>query len=107
MLKVVPFIDLPLTMKKEHCQLSQSHQCSDSIPELNKMVFAVQAMGKFSSTLKCNCCLTSCILTVYSIQAAVAQRNDLRLKFSEEQAKRKMLYNQIQEAKGIIFSCEA
>ena len=53
-------------MKKEHCQLShEAHQCSDSIPELNKMMFAVQAMGKFSSTLECNCCLTSCILTFY------------------------------------------
>ncbi|KAL4595477.1 hypothetical protein ACB092_12G093900 [Castanea dentata] len=66
-----------MAMKKEHCQLSHEvHQCSDSIPELNKMVFAVQAM--------------------------VAQCDDLKLKFSEEQAKRKMLYNQIQEAKGNI-----
>lgn len=64
-------------MKVEHCQLAcEAHECSDSIPELNKMVFAVQAL--------------------------VAKCDDLKLKFSEEQAKRKMLYNQIQEAKGNI-----
>lgn len=33
-------------MKKEHFQLSrEAHKCVDSIPELNKMVFAVQALG--------------------------------------------------------------
>ncbi|XP_059460416.1 kinesin-like protein KIN-14R isoform X1 [Corylus avellana] len=65
------------TMKQEHYHLSlEAYQCSTSIPELNKMVFAVQAL--------------------------VGQCDDLKLKFSEEQAKRKMLYNQIQEAKGNI-----
>lgn len=34
-------------MKKEHIQLSrEAHECADSIPELNKMVFAVKALGK-------------------------------------------------------------
>ncbi|KAK2659962.1 hypothetical protein Ddye_006495 [Dipteronia dyeriana] len=65
------------TMKEEQCQLScEAHECIDSIPELNKMVYAVQAL--------------------------VAQCDDLKLKFSEEQEKRKKLYNQVQEAKGNI-----
>ncbi|KAL5844528.1 hypothetical protein ACOSQ3_010582 [Xanthoceras sorbifolium] len=65
------------TMKEEHCQLSfEAHECVDSIPELNKMVYAVKAL--------------------------VAQCDDLKLKFSEEQEKRKKLYNQVQEAKGNI-----
>lgn len=35
-------------MKREHAQLShEAHDCADSIPELNKMVFAVQALGTF------------------------------------------------------------
>ena len=33
-------------MKKDHFQLScEAHECADSIPDLNKMVFAVQALG--------------------------------------------------------------
>ncbi|KAI9201527.1 hypothetical protein LWI28_024840 [Acer negundo] len=65
------------TMKEEQCQLScEAHECVDSIPELNKMVYAVQAL--------------------------VAQCDDLKLKFNEEQEKRKKLYNQVQEAKGNI-----
>ncbi|KDP29798.1 hypothetical protein JCGZ_18733 [Jatropha curcas] len=64
-------------MKEEHAQLSrEAHECTDSIPELNKMVTGVQAL--------------------------VAQCEDLKAKYSEEQAKRKELYNQIQEAKGNI-----
>ncbi|KAL5705906.1 Kinesin-like protein KIN-14R [Ranunculus cassubicifolius] len=64
-------------MKKEQSQLSyEAHECADSVPELNKMVFAVQAL--------------------------VAQCEDLKWKYSEEQAKRKMLHNQVQEAKGNI-----
>lgn len=35
--------------------------------------------------------------------AAVAECDDLKLKYSEEQEKRKKLYNQIQEAKGNLF----
>ncbi|TXG52642.1 hypothetical protein EZV62_021811 [Acer yangbiense] len=54
------------TMKEEQCQLScEAHECVDSIPELNKMVYAVQAL--------------------------VAQCDDLKLKFNEEQEKRKKL----------------
>lgn len=35
-------------MKNEHFQLSrEAHECADSIPELNKMLFAVQALGMF------------------------------------------------------------
>lgn len=36
------------TMKQEHSQLSrEAHECADSIPELNQMVVAVQALGNF------------------------------------------------------------
>ncbi|XP_062145480.1 kinesin-like protein KIN-14R [Alnus glutinosa] len=64
-------------MKREHAQLSyEAHDCADSIPELNKMVFAVQAL--------------------------VAQCEDLKVKYSEEQAKRRKLFNEVQEAKGNI-----
>ncbi|KAI7979213.1 Kinesin-like protein KIN-14E [Camellia lanceoleosa] len=61
-------------MKEEHSQLShEAHECSDSIPEMNKMVFAVQSL--------------------------VAQCEDLKVKYSEEQRKRRKLYNEVQEAK--------
>ncbi|KAL6552115.1 Kinesin-like protein KIN-14R [Orobanche gracilis] len=64
-------------MKKEHSQLSrEAHECADSIPDLNKMVIAVQAL--------------------------VEQCGDLKLKYNEEQVKRRKLYNQVQEAKGNI-----
>ncbi|KAJ9177490.1 hypothetical protein P3X46_012706 [Hevea brasiliensis] len=64
-------------MKEEHSQLSHdAHECADSIPQLNNMVTGVQAL--------------------------VAQCEDLKMKYSEEQAKRRELYNQIQEAKGNI-----
>ncbi|GMI94118.1 MALECTIN DOMAIN KINESIN 2 [Hibiscus trionum] len=64
-------------MKNEHAQLShEAHACAESIPNLNKMVTSVQAL--------------------------VAQCEDLKVKYSEEQAKRKELYNQIQETKGNI-----
>lgn len=34
-------------MKQEHSELSrEAHDCVASIPDLNKMVFAVQALGK-------------------------------------------------------------
>lgn len=34
------------TMKEEHSKLSrEAHECADSIPELNKMSFAVQELG--------------------------------------------------------------
>lgn len=39
-------------MKQEQSQLSrEAHECADSIPELNKMAFAVQGLGKFGSCL--------------------------------------------------------
>ncbi|KAM6563992.1 hypothetical protein CsatB_023990 [Cannabis sativa] len=64
-------------MRKEHSKLShEAHECADSIPDLNNMVSAVQAL--------------------------VAQCEDLKMKYSEEQAKRKKLFNEIQEAKGNI-----
>ncbi|KAL6518600.1 Kinesin-like protein KIN-14R [Orobanche gracilis] len=64
-------------MKKEHSQLSrEAHECADSIPDLNKMVIAVKAL--------------------------VEQCEDLKLKYNEEQVKRRKLYNQVQEAKGNI-----
>ncbi|XP_071912548.1 kinesin-like protein KIN-14R [Coffea arabica] len=64
-------------MKQEHIQLSrEAHECVDSIPELNKMVFAVQTL--------------------------VEQCEDLKVKYNEEQVKRRKLFNQVQEAKGNI-----
>lgn len=39
-------------MKQEHSQLScEAHDCADSIPELNKMVTGVQALGRFDYTI--------------------------------------------------------
>ncbi|XXG49107.1 hypothetical protein AAC387_Pa02g3376 [Persea americana] len=64
-------------MKSEHSQLSrEAHDCADSIPELNEMIVAVQLL--------------------------VVQCEDLKLKYSEEIAKRKKLYNQVLETKGNI-----
>nr|XP_033511856.1 kinesin-like protein KIN-14R isoform X1 [Nicotiana tomentosiformis] len=64
-------------MKQEHSQLSrEAHECADSIPDLNKMVFAVQSL--------------------------VEQYEDLKMKYNEEQAKRRKLFNEVQEAKGNI-----
>lgn len=64
-------------MKQEQSQLSHAaHDCADSVPELNKMVFAVQAL--------------------------VIQCEDLKMKYCQEQEKRKKLYNQVQEARGNI-----
>ncbi|KAL9450117.1 hypothetical protein AB3S75_011945 [Citrus x aurantiifolia] len=66
-----------LIWKEEHSQLARvAHECASSVPQLNKMVSTIQVL--------------------------VAQYDDLKLKFSEEQAKRKKLYNQVQEAKGNI-----
>ncbi|KAK4801879.1 hypothetical protein SAY86_000082 [Trapa natans] len=65
------------TMKMEQRQLSrQAHECVDSIPELNNMVYGVQAL--------------------------VVQCEDLKMKYFEEQSKRRRLFNQLQEAKGNI-----
>ncbi|KAK4769278.1 hypothetical protein SAY86_027428 [Trapa natans] len=65
------------TMKRDQWQLSQqAHECVDSIPELNNMVYGVQAL--------------------------VVQCEDLKMKYSEEQSKRRRLFNQLQETKGNI-----
>ncbi|KAI8026438.1 Kinesin-like protein KIN-14R [Camellia lanceoleosa] len=41
-------------MKEEHSQLShEAHECSDSIPEMNKMVFAVQSLGNIRVFCRC------------------------------------------------------
>ncbi|XP_057783910.1 kinesin-like protein KIN-14R [Salvia miltiorrhiza] len=64
-------------MKQEHSELSrEAHECVDSIPDLNKMVFAVQAL--------------------------VEQCEDLKVKYNDEQMKRRKLHNQLQETKGNI-----
>lgn len=40
-------------MKEEHHQLSiEAHECANSIPALNEMLFAVKALGEFASALK-------------------------------------------------------
>lgn len=37
-------------MKEEYLQLShEAHECADSIPDLNKMVFAVQELGMLNN----------------------------------------------------------
>ncbi|XP_047323551.1 kinesin-like protein KIN-14R [Impatiens glandulifera] len=64
-------------MKEEHSCLSRdAHACISSIPELNKMVSAIHSL--------------------------VEQCEDLKIKYNEEQAKRRKLYNEVQEAKGNI-----
>ncbi|KAK7307276.1 hypothetical protein VNO77_40187 [Canavalia gladiata] len=64
-------------MKSDYSKLSfEAHECVDSIPELNKMVFAVQELVK--------------------------QCEDLKVKYNEEMIKRKKLFNEVQEAKGNI-----
>ncbi|PPD66188.1 hypothetical protein GOBAR_DD36937 [Gossypium barbadense] len=41
-------------IKQEHSLLSnKAHDCADSIPELNKMIFAVQALGKIRVFCRC------------------------------------------------------
>ncbi|KAM0854429.1 hypothetical protein ACQ4PT_050448 [Festuca glaucescens] len=64
-------------MKQEQALLSlEAHDCADSIPDLSKMIAAVQAL--------------------------VAQCEDLKIKYNEEMAKRKRLHNIVQETKGNI-----
>ncbi|KAL9245622.1 hypothetical protein vseg_019249 [Gypsophila vaccaria] len=64
-------------LKQEHSSLSrEAHDCADSIPELTQMVSAVQML--------------------------VAQCEEFKEKYVEEQNKRKKLFNEIQEAKGNI-----
>ncbi|KAL5209895.1 hypothetical protein ABZP36_005518 [Zizania latifolia] len=64
-------------MKQEQMLLSlEAHDCANAVPDLSKMIGAVQAL--------------------------VAQCEDLKLKYYEEMAKRKKLYNIVQETKGNI-----
>ncbi|XP_042393558.1 kinesin-like protein KIN-14E isoform X2 [Zingiber officinale] len=64
-------------IKEDHMQLSQeAHDCANSIPNLNSMITAIQAL--------------------------VAQSEDLKVKYNEEMGKRKRLFNQLQESKGNI-----
>ncbi|PNT78331.1 kinesin-like protein KIN-14E isoform X2 [Brachypodium distachyon] len=64
-------------MKQEHALLSlEAHDCANSIPDLSKMIGAVQGL--------------------------VAQCEDLKMKYNEEMAKRKKLHNIVQETKGNI-----
>ncbi|TVU48633.1 hypothetical protein EJB05_08274 [Eragrostis curvula] len=64
-------------MKQEHTLLSlEARDCANAIPDLSKMIGAVQAL--------------------------VAQCEDLKLKHYEEMTKRKKLHNIVQEAKGNI-----
>ncbi|KAM7460182.1 hypothetical protein LguiA_035835 [Lonicera macranthoides] len=67
----------PLIIKQEHAQLFlEAYECADLVPELNKMTFVVQAL--------------------------VAQCEDLKVKYHEEQVNRRKLHNQVQEAKGVL-----
>lgn len=86
-------------MKDEQIKLSQEAQdCANLFPDLNKMFSAVQELGKqiifFSFKLILG-------LLFSNVCISVSQSEDLKLKYSEEQAERKKLYNQIQETKGI------
>ncbi|XP_012704224.1 kinesin-like protein KIN-14E isoform X2 [Setaria italica] len=64
-------------MKQEQALLSiEAHDCTNAIPDLSKMVEAVQGL--------------------------VAQCEDLKLKYYEEMDKRKKLHNIVQETKGNI-----
>ncbi|KAJ4784156.1 Kinesin-like protein [Rhynchospora pubera] len=64
-------------MKEQQCQLSkEAHACVDSIPDLDKMTEAVQAL--------------------------VAQCEDLKSKYSEEMVRSRRLFNEVQESKGNI-----
>uniref|UniRef100_A0A0D9VNL2 Kinesin-like protein n=1 Tax=Leersia perrieri TaxID=77586 RepID=A0A0D9VNL2_9ORYZ len=65
------------SMKQEQALLSlEAHDCANAVPDLSKMIGAVQAL--------------------------VAQCEDLKLKYYEEMAKRKKLHNIVQETKGNI-----
>lgn len=96
-------------MKKEHSQLSrEAHECADSIPELNKMLEAVQALGNVQVSFFLSFALFLKVLgDMRSFQGlmdcfTVAQCEDLKMKYSEEQAQRKKFFNEVQEAKGIF-----
>ncbi|XP_071735388.1 kinesin-like protein KIN-14R [Rutidosis leptorrhynchoides] len=64
-------------LKEDHSQLArQAHQCADTLPDLNNMVTAVQSL--------------------------VTQCEDLKVKYYEEQSKRRKLHNQVEDSKGNI-----
>ncbi|XP_052149349.1 kinesin-like protein KIN-14E isoform X2 [Oryza glaberrima] len=64
-------------MKQEQTLLSlEAHDCANAVPDLSKMIGAVQTL--------------------------VAQCEDLKLKYYEEMAKRKKLHNIVEETKGNI-----
>ncbi|XP_078154287.1 kinesin-like protein KIN-14E isoform X1 [Carex rostrata] len=64
-------------MKEEQAKLSkEAHACVDPIPDLDKMTKAVQAL--------------------------VAQGEELKSKYSEEMARSRRLFNELQESKGNI-----
>jgi len=89
-------------MKQEHYKLSQeAHECANSIPNMNKMIDGVQALGNIKSK-----CLQSWFTFTFghliSRNLSVAQCDDLRMKYNEELAKRKKLYNEVQESKGML-----
>lgn len=45
------FFGILQAMKKEQSQLSlDAHECANSIPDMNKMIFAVQSLGMFQIT---------------------------------------------------------
>lgn len=90
-------------MKQEHYQLSQeAHECTNSIPNMNKMVDGVQALGKDQIKMSFISYLTSIICYLIML-LTVAQCEDLKMKYSEEMAKRKKLYNQVQDSKGMCL----
>ncbi|KAL4313736.1 hypothetical protein AHAS_Ahas15G0014900 [Arachis hypogaea] len=65
-------------MKSDYCQLSlEAHECVDSIPKLNKMVFAIQELVK-----RCE---------------------DLKVKYNEEMTERKKLFNKLKSLKPFKF----
>lgn len=98
-------------MKREHSQLSfEAHDCADSIPELNQMVFAVEALGMFELQHPLSAFLVRHYIVSWYFDcigslnlSAVKQCEDLKMKYYEEQAKRKKLFNEVQEAKGMFL----
>lgn len=78
----------------------EAHECASAIPDLNNMVSGVQALGTFVSYVFSQTPADSFLMKMSSF--AVAQCEDLKVKYGEEQAKRRKLYNQLQETKGVL-----
>ena len=63
----MPFLFVVQVLEKEHSQLSHvAHECVESIPDLSKMVFAVQSLGKLGVAkrlmgLAFEVCITICM----------------------------------------------